>query len=195
MPSVVLASASPRRRELLQQIAVSFEVCTVDVDESMLPDESISQLLVRLSRQKALAGLEKFPEAVVIGSDTMVVVDGLACGKPQDRDHGLHMLKSLSGNTHQVMTGVAVVSAEREDVLIQCSTVRFNTLSEAEIVAYWDTGEPLDKAGGYAIQGLAAQFIESIEGSYSGIMGLPLFETAQLLKRHGVQTLIQGEPD
>lgn len=193
-PQIILASASPRRRELLAQIAVSFEVQAVDIEETCLPGELVPDCVERLSLEKARAALKMFPAAVVIGSDTMVVVDGDAWGKPKNRQDGLRMIECLSGRSHEVMTGVAVISTEREVSLLQRSIVTFRVLQRQEIEAYWETGEPQDKAGSYAIQGIAAQFIERLEGSYSGVMGLPLFETAQLLQQYGIDTLGRHSP-
>ncbi len=189
-PSLILASASPRRRELLQQIGLDFRCCPVVVDESCRPGESVQECVKRLALQKARLAFERHADAVVLGSDTMVAMDDLAFGKPKDRLDGIRMLRSLSGRCHQVVTGVAVISCHGEDVVAQVSMVKFRLLLHDEIAAYWETGEPCDKAGGYAVQGFAAQFIERIEGSYSGVMGLPLFETATLLRHHGIHLLL-----
>jgi len=187
--SIVLASASPRRRELLDQIGVKFEVFPVDTDESCLASENYRACIERVSLDKARAALAKKPDAIVIGSDTMVIVDGQAFGKPADREEALRMLECLSGRDHEVLTGVAVISREREAAVVQQSVVSFRKISAAEASAYWQTGEPADKAGGYAIQGLGARFVERLEGSYSGVMGLPVCETVRLLEGFGVNTL------
>lgn len=185
---ITLASASPRRRELLQQIQVSYALLPVDIDESPLPGEAPEQHVQRLAQQKAAAGFALQPRRPALGSDTIVVVDEQILGKPADRQHAINMLSKLSGRSHQVMTAVAVCSEDKQSCVLNTSEVQFCELSAEQIEAYWQTGEPLGKAGGYAIQGLAAQFIVTISGSYSGIMGLPLYETAELLKQHGVYT-------
>lgn len=189
---ITLASASPRRRELLQQIQVPYALLPVELDESPLPGEEAEQHVQRLARQKAAAGFALQPHRPALGSDTIVVIDKQILGKPADRQHGIEMLSKLSGRSHQVMTAVALCSEGKQSCVLSTSEVHFCELSAAQIEAYWQTGEPLDKAGGYAIQGLAAQFIVAISGSYSGIMGLPLYETAELLKQHGVYTGITG---
>lgn len=184
-----LASSSPRRRELLTQIGVRFASLSVDIDESPRADESAEQLVRRLALGKARAGLAVRPAGQhepVLGSDTLVVFDGIALGKPQHREDAFAMWHTLSGQAHQVMTAVALVSDTQQETILQTSTVTFRTISEAEMAAYWNSGEPRDKAGGYAIQGLGAVFIEYLAGSFSGVMGLPLFETAQLLDRFGI---------
>jgi septum formation protein len=182
-----LASASPRRRELLQQLGVAHVVLSVDVDESPQPGESAERLATRLALAKAQAGFLIDPARPVLGSDTVVVVDGRVFGKPLDRADGLRMLAALSGRTHVVMTAVALVTAAGTAQALSCTEVTMCRITPDAAAAYWETGEPQGKAGGYAIQGRGALFIEHISGSYSGVMGLPLYETAQLL-----QTLRQG---
>ena len=184
---VILASASPRRRALLPQLAVQFQCHAADIDETALPGETAQTRTTRLALMKARATAAAYPDAVVIGADTLTAAGGRIYGKPRDRRDGARMLQALSGRTHRVVTAVAVVSPRGEDVCAHVSRVRFRALTPDEIAAYWLTGEPADKAGAYAIQGRAARFIERIAGSYSGIMGLPLFETARLLERHGVE--------
>jgi septum formation protein len=180
---IVLASASPRRRELLQQLGVPHEVLAVDVDEKPLPGERAEQLVKRLALVKAQAGLQLAGTArPVLGSDTVVVVDDVVFGKPVDRADGLSMLAALSGRTHQVMTAVALATAAEVAHRVSCTEVTMCRIAPADAAAYWETGEPQGKAGGYAIQGRGALFIERISGSYSGVMGLPLYETAQLLQ-------------
>jgi len=186
---ITLASASPRRRELLDQIKVSYTVHQVDIDESHLAGETSQQFVKRLALEKAQAGYLDYPERPALGSDTIVVFEQHILGKPENQQMALEMLKLLSGKTHQVMTAVAICNGETEHCALSISEVEFNKLNEQQIIAYWYTGEPADKAGGYGIQGIAAQFIKNIKGSYSGIMGLPLFETAQLLKRVGIELL------
>ncbi|WP_111414294.1 Maf family protein [Billgrantia lactosivorans] len=180
-----LASASPRRRELLASIGVSVEVRPVDIDETPLPDEGPEAYVSRLAREKATAG-RRLTTLPTLGSDTAVVCDGRILGKPADRAEAAAMLRLLSGRGHEVLTGVAVTGPA--GVLGACVTTRvfMRRIEESEVAAYWATGEPADKAGGYAIQGLAAVFVERIEGSHSAVVGLPLFETARLLVRQGV---------
>ena len=188
---VYLASRSPRRRELLQQIGVNFTVVDVAVDECAAPGESAAELVGRLALAKARAGYHAQPGnqlLPVLGADTAVVADDTILGKPQDQAAADHMLALLSGRTHEVLTGVALVG-DKEAVRVSSSKVTFCTLTRGERAAYWATGEPRDKAGGYAIQGVAAIFIRRIEGSYSGVMGLPLYETATLLQESGITVL------
>lgn len=185
---LVLASASPRRTQLLAQVGVAHEVRPVDADESARPGESPRQLVVRLARDKALAGLAALDgQAWVLGADTIVVLDGRVFGKPAGRQQGLAMLQALAGRTHQVLTAVALAGPrERLEEALSCTDVAMRKVSAAEAAAYWDSGEPAGKAGGYAVQGRAALFIEHIAGSYSGVMGLPLYETGRLLQRCGL---------
>lgn len=183
---ILLASASPRRRELLAQIGVEHEVVRVAVPEMALSGEAPEVFALRLALAKAQAGRAAAvgDARPVLGADTVVVAQGQILGKPRNRDDFMAMLALLSGHTHQVMTAVALVSAEGEEMsrlAVSHVTVRDTCVDER--AAYWQSGEPADKAGGYAIQGLAAIFIERIEGSYSGVMGLPLFETAELLRQ------------
>lgn len=181
--TIVLASASPRRRELLQQLGVPHVVLTVDVDETPFPGESAQQLVTRLALAKAQEGARRDSASrPVLGSDTAVVVDGMVYGKPVDRADGLSMLAALSGRTHQVITAVALVNGTHVSQASSCTDVTMRDITAAEAAAYWETGEPQGKAGGYAIQGRGALFIAHISGSYSGVMGLPLYETAQLLQ-------------
>ncbi|MEJ2394101.1 MAG: Maf family protein [Candidatus Thiodiazotropha sp.] len=194
-PRVYLASRSPRRRELLHQIGVAHRLLDIEVDERVREGESPSDYVLRVSQDKAVAGLEachgtaKLP---VLAADTCVVTDNQMLGKPADREEGLWMLRRLSGSTHRVYTAVALDNG-RLATRLSVSEVSFRPLSEAEIAAYWASGEPADKAGGYAIQGLAAQFIRQLRGSYSGVMGLPLFETAELLAEAGIELLTDDE--
>ncbi len=191
---IYLASASPRRRELLQQIGVSFRLVGTELDETACPGEAPAAYVSRLAAAKADAGWLGRGAAIapVLAADTAVVLDGAILGKPRDRGDAEHMLLQLSGRTHEVMTAVAVRSAAGNQIKVSRSWVTFRILDAAEVRAYWDTGEPRDKAGAYAIQGLAAMFIEDLRGSYSGVMGLPLFETAQLLKASGVKLGLCG---
>lgn len=181
-----LASKSPRRAQLLGQLGLHFETLDVDIVEHPLPGEHAEDYVRRLAREKAGAGflqMAGIPDACVIGSDTEVVLDGEIFGKPADADDAARMLRRLSGREHRVLTAVAIVSAGREAECVQASTVRFADLDAAAIARYVASGEPLGKAGAYAIQGHAAAFIEHLSGSYSGVMGLPLYETAQLLAK------------
>jgi septum formation protein len=186
---VYLASASPRRRELLRQIGVPFRVITGEVDERLLMDEAPVDYVSRLAAAKAHAGWQRCGEpadASVLAADTAVVLDGLILGKPLDRGDAEHMLGKLSGRTHEVLTAVALRSPAALKTRVSRSLVTFRPIDAAEARAYWDTGEPCDKAGGYAIQGYAAVFVADLQGSYSGVMGLPLFETVELLKSAGL---------
>lgn len=179
-----LASSSPRRRELLEQIGVDYRVVAVAVEETPGDGESAQQFVVRMAVEKACAGQAALggAEVPVLGADTAVVVDGDVLGKPRDRDDALAMLQRLSGRSHRVMTGVALVRGEQIRHRLSVTVVTFRDITADEARAYWDSGEPCDKAGGYAVQGIAAVFISRLEGSYSGVMGLPLFETAELLR-------------
>lgn len=188
---VYLASGSPRRRELLEQIGVPFRVLSLAIDESVAPAESPVDYVCRLAAAKASAGLTLgeaalHPGRPVLAADTAVVLDGEILGKPADRADGLRMLEALSGRTHEVWTAVALASAQGTAVCHNRSEVTFRSIGGAEALEYWATGEPCDKAGGYAIQGKGAVFIRDLRGSYSGVMGLPLYETAQLLRSAGV---------
>jgi septum formation protein len=185
-PLICLASASPRRRELLAQIGVPHSVVGADIDETVRIGEAPREYVLRMARQKALTVRERDAGLPVLAADTTVVLDDVIFGKPRDRAEGLSMLGRLSGRTHEVMTAVALADARGVALQLSVSTVRFRELSSQECAVYWETGEPHDKAGGYAVQGAAAVFIESLSGSYSGVMGLPLFETAGLLRAAGV---------
>lgn len=188
-PLIYLASASPRRSALLTQIGVAHRIAPVPVDESVDGAEAPEKYVTRLAALKADTLWQNLPldeRLPVLGSDTSVVVDRTILGKPSDESDCLRMLELLSGRTHQVHTAVAVRSAAGSEVRLSVSDVTFRDLSRAEMRAYWQTGEPADKAGGYAIQGRGAVFIRHIAGSYSGIMGLPLFETAELLAAQSI---------
>lgn len=187
---LLLASRSPRRRELLTQIGVDYEVVDVDVDESPRLAEAPEAFVQRLAMEKARAGFAASSGYLpVLGSDTIVVRDGVILGKPANREEAATMLRSLSGRGHRVMTAVALVDDSRQAGRLNISQVTFRPLSEAEITAYCETGEADDKAGAYAIQGLAAAFIADLQGSFSGVMGLPLFETAELLAEFEIRVL------
>lgn len=186
-----LASKSPRRRELLRQIGVRFEVVDVDVPEVREPRESPHAYVERVARAKARSGLTAVavldPHAVVLGADTEVVLDGCVFGKPADADAAAAMLRDLSGRTHTVVSVVCLAGAGGETIAKCESSVAVAALDEASIRDYVATGEPFGKAGGYAIQGRAAAFIAYLSGSHSGVMGLPLFETAGLLRGAGLE--------
>lgn len=186
-PRVYLASRSPRRRELLQQMAVDFAVIGADIDESVLDSESPSDYVRRIAIEKAEAGqsalLADDKLMPVLAADTAVILNGNIFGKPVNDDDARHMLQQLSGHTHQVMTAVALAKANQILCKVSVSDVTFARLSDEEINWYLQTGEGRDKAGSYAVQGLGAIFIEQIRGSFSGIMGLPIRETGQLLKQ------------
>lgn len=185
---VHLASGSPRRRELLNQIGVPFQVLQVSVDESVLPGEPAAAYVERLARLKAAAGWKirpTSPDGPVLAADTTVVLDGKILGKPIDAAHGQRMLLELSGRTHAVLTAIALASCAGVQSRVSRSEVTFRRISAGEALEYWNTGEPKDKAGAYAIQGRAAVFIQDLRGSYSGVMGLPLYETAELLAEGG----------
>jgi septum formation protein len=187
---IYLASRSPRRQELLGQIGVRFEVMQADVDEAVAAGESPRAYVERLARAKAEAGWQRIerdglPRAPVLGADTTVTLDGRILGKPADRAEAAAMLASLSGRLHEVLTAVALKSGARMESALSVSEVRFKALSSDEIARYVATGECEDKAGAYGIQGHAARFVADLRGSFSGVMGLPLYETAQLLERIG----------
>jgi septum formation protein len=196
---IYLVSRSPRRRELLKQITIAFELLLLredlrrgaDVDETPLPGESPAAYVSRVARAKAEAGWRRIasrrlPPHPVLAADTTVVLYGGIIGKPADAQHAQQLLQRLSGQTHQVMTAVAVAREARVETALSTSAVEFRELDAGEIQRYVASGEALDKAGAYAIQGRAAVFVRAISGSYSGIMGLPLFETAELLGRFDV---------
>lgn len=185
-PVVCLASVSPRRRELLTQIGVPHKVVGAHIDETAHPGEMPRDYVMRMARQKALAVRDRGEALPVLAADTTVVLDDVIYGKPRDRDTGVAMLQRLSDRTHEVLTAVAIADPRGVALRLNVTSVRFRKLTPEECNAYWETGEPHDKAGGYAVQGAAAVFIESLSGSYSGVMGLPLFETAELLRAVGV---------
>jgi septum formation protein len=196
---IYLASRSPRRRDLLKQVGVPFELLLlredlrrgVDVDETPLADESAGVYVLRIARLKAEMAVRQIayrnlPQKPVLAADTTVVFDGEIIGKPDDAEHAARMLRALSGREHQVLTAIAVALREQIETQISVSSVWFRELSDAEVRRYCASGEPLDKAGAYAIQGRAGAFVTRITGSYSGIMGLPLAETVELLQKFNV---------
>lgn len=197
-PRIYLASRSPRRRELLSQIGVRFELLMFrgvpredpDVDEAVQPNETPEDYVVRVTLTKAQAGVRRIRERhliphPVLAADTTVEIDGSVIGKPEHEADAVAILQRLSGRTHRVLTAVALSYEGHTEHLLNASEVRFRSLGQDEIKRYVASGEPLDKAGAYGIQGRAAVFIEEIKGSYTGIMGLPLYETALLLRRFG----------
>jgi len=184
---LVLASASPRRRELLAILGVEFLVAPADIDEQVQLGESPQDYVGRMALTKAQEGFARAGdgEVGVIGSDTTVVVDERILGKPADRAEALAMLAELSGRQHRVLSAVALVDEAGGETALSVTEVSFRAITQAEAEAYWLSGEPADKAGGYAIQGLGACFVKEIRGSYSGVVGLPLYETAELLNLKG----------
>ncbi len=197
-PRIYLASRSPRRRELLRQLNVQFDVLLfrsgersdLDVNEDPLPNEGVLDYVQRIARAKAEGGwkrlaLRHLPIHPVLSADTTLDLDGVIIGKPTDADDAARILKSLSDRTHRVLTSVAMCDGNRLEHITSVSDVRFTQLSEPDIARYVASGEPMDKAGAYGIQGRAGMFVEEIRGSYTGIMGLPLFETCTLLKSFG----------
>ena len=185
-----LASKSPRRAELLARLGVDFGVLDLDIPEQRQPGEPAEEYVRRVAREKAGAGLltvMTVPHALVLGADTEVILDDEVFGKPRDGEDAAAMLRRLSGRTHHAVTAVSLVSAGREAQAVSVSEVSFAELDEDEIAAYVATGQAEGKAGAYGIQGAAERFVRHLSGSYSGVMGLPLFETSQLLKSFGVQ--------
>lgn len=188
--NLILASGSPRRRQLLDQLGLKFTINAPDVDESLLFDESPEAYVTRLSADKARTVYERrgAGDCVVIAADTTVDADGTVLGKPMSKDEGIAMLTALSGRQHRVLTGVTILSARVETFCV-ISLVQFRELLPAEMSYYWDTGEPKDKAGGYGLQGLGAAFVHSIHGSYTNVIGLPISETVLSLRKAGVPCL------
>ncbi len=182
MKKIILASASPRRRELLGIAGVQFEVITKDVDESVPEGIEPHEAAVMTAKKKALAVAEEYSDSVVIGADTIVVANGKILGKPKDEKDAFNMLKMLSGIEHQVITGVCIVCKNKIKTFEKTSSVRFYGLSDKEIEAYIQTGEPMDKAGSYGIQGKGSLLVESISGDYFNIVGLPVASTVRALK-------------
>lgn len=184
---IYLASRSPRRRELLKQIGVDFEIIEIEINEQWHGEEQPRLYVQRMALEKARAAKNKIMDNsgfIVLAADTSVVLDDKVLGKAENELQAREMLMQLSGRRHYVYTAIAVATASHEQVMLNPSNVNFKVLSETEIMDYCKTGEPIGKAGGYAVQGKAAAFIERLEGSYSGVMGLPLFETAQLLHKY-----------
>ena len=187
-PTLHLASTSPRRREILASLGLQFDVVPVDVDETPRVGESPEEMVLRLSVAKAQAA-EIGAGGVALGSDTAVVVDDRVLGKPNDREDCLEMLAQLTGRAHRELTGVALTYLQATATALSKTDVYFREISRDEALAYWQSGEPRDKAGAYAIQGLGGAFVERIEGSYTGVVGLPVFETIELLRAAGLDVL------
>ena len=185
---LLLASTSPRRREILSALRLDFGVCHVDVDETPLDGESPEAMVLRLAVSKVEAA-ETGSATLVLGADTAVVIDDHILGKPIDQTDCLAMLGMLSGRVHQVVTGVALHTSSGTTTAVSTTDVHFREISRDEALAYWQSGEPRDKAGAYAIQGLGGAFVERINGSYSGVVGLPVYETLQLLSAAGFNVL------
>ena len=186
---IILASASPRRRELLDQIKVSYQIHAVDLDETPWPNEQPLAYVKRVAAEKSALCVEQLkPVLPVLAADTSVILGDIIMGKPKNQTDALNMLMQLSGKTHQVVSALTLRGREHFEAL-SITDVTFRDLSEQEMLDYWETGEPIDKAGSYAIQGLGGLFVQSIVGSFSGVVGLPLFETAQLLSKQGIELL------
>jgi septum formation protein len=184
---IILASASPRRMELLDQIKVTYRIHPVDLDETPLPDETPLDYVQRLAAEKSAACMSQLKTQIpVLAADTAVILGDVIMGKPKDQAVALAMLKQLSGKSHQVFSAISLRGREHGQA-VSITEVTFRRLTECEMLEYWHSGEPVDKAGSYAIQGLGGVFVESIKGSFSGVVGLPLFETAELLSRQGVE--------
>jgi len=189
-PALLLASASPRRRELLAQLGVSFIVAPADIDEQVVPGETPRAYVRRMAIGKAEAGYAQAETAnelnlIVLGADTTVVIDEHILGKPENKADAMRMLEQLSGRSHFVLSSVAVTDGKHIEALTSVTEVSFRAIRPDERAAYWATGEPCDKAGAYAVQGLGALFVKELRGSYTGVVGLPLFETAELLALFG----------
>lgn len=186
-PRIVLASSSPRRRALLTMIGIAHEVIPADIDEAYVPGEEPRAHALRLAQQKAASIAARNPTAIVVGADTIVVVDGAVLGKPVSGADAGRMLRILSGRTHVVYTAVAVQRAEGAASAVDAVNVTFRTLSDADIAAYIDTGEPMDKAGAYGIQGFGATIVDRIEGDFFAVMGLPLGQMVRLMGKIGAR--------
>ena len=186
-----LASSSPRRREILSALGLEFTYAGADVDEQRGAEEPAAEMVKRLAIAKARAALPR--DGVVLAADTAVTLSGRVFGKPTSATDACEMLMALSGRTHRVVTGIAVAGGGLLEAVVAQSEVVFRDIDPAEAAVYWQSGEPLDKAGGYAIQGLGGLFVRELRGSYSGVVGLPVFETAQLLRRVGIDVMRGGK--
>lgn len=194
-PQFHLASRSPRRQELLAQLGFRFDTLPADIPEQPRPGEAAADYALRMAREKAQAAWQRSGSSLpVLGADTDVVLDGRILGKPAHRQDALQMLAALSGREHEVHSAVAVVQEGRIESALSVTRVHFGEIAPALGAAYWDSGEPADKAGAYGIQGLGAMFVREIHGSYSGVVGLPLYETCELLRRFGISALAPSDP-
>ncbi len=191
-PQLHLASSSPRRQEILRALGLAFTARGADIDESRIDGETPEQMVLRLAAAKASAAVVT-QGRLVLGADTAVVLGGCVLGKPRDGSDAVDMLMRLSGCSHTVLTGVALQTPDGSKVVVSATEVRFREIDRDEARAYWQSGEPRDKAGAYAIQGLGGMFVEAISGSYSGVVGLPVFETVKLLQAAGVYVLVNKE--
>ncbi len=190
VPKLHLASSSPRRRQILERMGLEFTAAGVDVDERRHPGESADIMVLRLAVAKACA-VDRASGTVILGADTAVVLDGEVFGKPADESDALRMLAALSGRRHEVMTGVAVRSGASTASALSVTEVKFREICPDEALEYWQSGEPRGKAGAYAIQGYAGAFVEEIAGSYTGVVGLPVLETAELLRAAGIEPSVE----
>lgn len=192
---IILASASPRRKELLDQININYRVFPADIDETPSEQEAAKDYVIRMAAEKSAACVKSAKsQCPILAADTSVVIDGRILGKPENEAHAASMLNQLSGKTHIVYSALSLrmdgeLSEHSHFQALSITDVLFRSITAKEIKAYWQTGEPKGKAGGYAIQGIASIFIESIKGSFSGVMGLPLFETAELLSKQGIKSV------
>jgi septum formation protein len=186
---IILASASPRRQELLKQIGVKYRPYAVDIDETPRPGELPLDYVQRMAAEKSAAAVERLGNRIpILTADTIVVLGNTIMGKPKGKDDAIAMLRQLSGRCHQVYTAVFLRGGNQQNSLYSVTDVHFKALTEPEMDRYWQSGEPWGKAGSYAIQGIGALFINAIQGSFSGVVGLPLFETGQLLSQQGIKT-------
>jgi len=197
MKKLVLASQSPRRQALLNQLGYQFSIVVADIDETAHFNESAEDYVLRLALQKSQAIYDQLPatkqvDTIVLGADTCVVCEGKILGKPADEEQCIATLGQLSGQTHQVLTSIVAVSADLVLKKLVSTQVSFKPLATVEIQRYWQTGEPCDKAGSYAIQGIGGQFVTNINGSYSAVVGLPLYETSQMLTKLGLPTTMSS---
>jgi septum formation protein len=186
MQRIILASKSPRRKKILEQVGLDFDVVVSDFDEAKLKFKTPQEMVENLSFEKAKLIAKKYPSAIVIGADTTVIFKNEIIGKPKSKEDAVRILKLLSGNTHEIVTGFTVIKGKKSITRHVISRVKFKKLTEAEIKAYVATGEPMDKAGGYGIQERGGLFIESIDGDYFNVVGLPIFAVAEALKEFGI---------
>ena len=190
-PALILASASARRTALLDQMGIAHQCLPVDIDESALPAETPQAMVTRVARQKAAEAWRRLSasqsqQSVILASDTLIEFEGQSLGKPRDKDDSIATLSRLSGKTHQVLTAVCAHSHDQQETLMVATQVEFAPLTRTDMERYWETGEPADKAGSYAIQGIGGQFVKAVHGSVSSVIGLPMYETRCLLQQFGV---------